>query len=139
MCLPAPQINRYSPKYTCVCPEEQELAADGLRCRPGESWCQTVSFIDFFFSQLFVLVYTHSTRLPITSCILQTFNHFFILYMYNFRTLRLHYREMMEKRDVLNLNSVLPFDPTLALSFPVILLFKSSSKGDKKEFSVKAK
>uniref|UniRef100_A0A4W4GRL3 Very low-density lipoprotein receptor n=1 Tax=Electrophorus electricus TaxID=8005 RepID=A0A4W4GRL3_ELEEL len=35
MCLPAPQINKHSPKYTCVCPGEQELGPDGLHCRPG--------------------------------------------------------------------------------------------------------
>ncbi|KAK6322655.1 hypothetical protein J4Q44_G00074470 [Coregonus suidteri] len=34
MCLPAPQINKYSPKYTCVCPQDQTLASDGLHCRP---------------------------------------------------------------------------------------------------------
>uniref|UniRef100_A0A8C7WKZ3 Very low density lipoprotein receptor n=1 Tax=Oncorhynchus mykiss TaxID=8022 RepID=A0A8C7WKZ3_ONCMY len=36
MCLPAPQINKYSPKYTCVCPKGQTLASNGLHCRPGK-------------------------------------------------------------------------------------------------------
>lgn len=80
----------------------------------------------FFFFQLFVLVYTHSTHLQIPSCVLQTFKFFFFLYMYNFRMLWLRHREIIEKRGVLNLNSVLPCDPTLASSFPVMfLLFKS--------------
>ncbi|XP_055488783.1 very low-density lipoprotein receptor-like [Leucoraja erinacea] len=35
MCLPAPQIDRHSPKYTCVCPSGLELDKDGQKCRMG--------------------------------------------------------------------------------------------------------
>ncbi|XP_076875743.1 very low-density lipoprotein receptor isoform X2 [Brachyhypopomus gauderio] len=42
MCLPAPQINKHSPKYTCVCPGQQELGPDGLHCRPVPSTATSV-------------------------------------------------------------------------------------------------
>ncbi|XP_078252905.1 very low-density lipoprotein receptor-like [Rhinoraja longicauda] len=35
MCLPAPQTDRQSPKYTCVCPSGLELEKDGHHCRMG--------------------------------------------------------------------------------------------------------
>uniref|UniRef100_A0A8C8K0N5 Very low-density lipoprotein receptor n=1 Tax=Oncorhynchus tshawytscha TaxID=74940 RepID=A0A8C8K0N5_ONCTS len=47
MCLPAPQINKYSPKYTCACPQDQTLASDALHCRPEANSSTSIHEVNF--------------------------------------------------------------------------------------------
>lgn len=54
LCLPAPQVNKHSPKISCACPETLRMLPDGLTCvQDGK----VLNYFEFNHSRLAQLIF----------------------------------------------------------------------------------